>query len=201
MTARPRADLAPPGFVEPQLALLVKEPPQGEGWAHEIKFDGYRIEAPIAPGEERSARVKLLTRKRLDWARKYPAVAAALASLPARSVIIDGELCALAADGTTSFAALEAASAKNPHANLVYYAFDLMFLDGEDLRAAPGREQRWRPKMRMCSRASSSIQREIFRWHCLHTRRRGSLEPHGSKSHLEGKVKFFMLDIRELAIN
>jgi bifunctional non-homologous end joining protein LigD len=49
MTARPRADLAPPGFVEPQLALLVKEPPQGEGWAHEIKFDGYRMKRASRP--------------------------------------------------------------------------------------------------------------------------------------------------------
>ncbi|SEE59125.1 bifunctional non-homologous end joining protein LigD [Rhizobiales bacterium GAS188] len=125
--ARPRA-AALPTFVRPQLCRLQEKPPAGDRWVHEIKFDGYRIHARIG-----AASVKLLTRKGLDWTDRYPATAAALNKLPARRAYIDGELCALNPDGTTSFAAMQAATDSANTGDLVYFAFDLLHLDGEDL--------------------------------------------------------------------
>src|SRR3954471_23157699 len=86
-----------PGSVEPQLTLLVKEAPAGAGWAHEIKYDGYRMHARIDRGE-----VQILTRTGLDWTANYPAVAAALRKLPVGQAYLDGELCGVRPDGTTS---------------------------------------------------------------------------------------------------
>jgi DNA ligase D-like protein (predicted ligase) len=121
-----------PRWIEPQLAGLAERPPSGAGWAHELKYDGYRLHARL---EQR--RASLLTRNGLDWTDKYPTVAAAVASLPAKSAYIDGELCAFNEDGTTSFAALQAATDEHRSGGLVYVAFDLLYLDGEDLRALP----------------------------------------------------------------
>jgi bifunctional non-homologous end joining protein LigD len=81
----------------PQLATLVSEPPTGDDWVHEIKFDGYRIQARLDRG-----RVTLLTRKGLDWSERFPGVAAAGAKLPAKTALIDGEVVAEEADGTSS---------------------------------------------------------------------------------------------------
>src|SRR5829696_1872431 len=77
-----------PIWIEPQLTQLVKEAPDGPDWLHEIKFDGYRMHARLDRG-----RVHLLTRKGLDWTHKYPGIAAALKTLPARQAYLDGELC------------------------------------------------------------------------------------------------------------
>jgi bifunctional non-homologous end joining protein LigD len=117
----------PPAFVEPALARLVKAPPRGDGWVHEIKIDGYRIQARVVEGS-----VQLLTRSGLDWTATYPGVAAALTRVAARSALIDGEVAALLADGRSSFHALQSGGGA-----LVYVAFDLLFLDGHDLRAEP----------------------------------------------------------------
>jgi bifunctional non-homologous end joining protein LigD len=86
-----------PAFVDPQLALLRKEPPSGANWVHEIKLDGYRIHARIERGE-----VKLLTRSGLDWSPRYGATAEALRELKCERAYLDGELCAVNPDGTTS---------------------------------------------------------------------------------------------------
>ena len=94
-----------PLWVKPQLSELVKKPPDGPDWFHEIKFDGYRIHARIDEGD-----VRLLTRTGLDWTRKYPPIAAALEKLPAERVYLDGELCGVRPDGTTSFKMIQAAS-------------------------------------------------------------------------------------------
>src|SRR6202165_3698936 len=94
-----------PAWIKPQLTKLVDEPPQGSDWLHEIKFDGYRMHARLDRGA-----VRLLTRTGLDWTHKYPAIAAAVASLPAREAYLDGELCGVRSDGTTSFGLIQNAS-------------------------------------------------------------------------------------------
>jgi ATP-dependent DNA ligase len=137
-TRRPIASPLPT-FVKPQFALLRGEAPAGEGWVHEIKLDGYRIHARI-DGRE----VRLLTRTGLDWTDRYGATAAALGRLKARQAYLDGELCAVGADGLTSFAAMQAATDHLASDDLVYFAFDLMHLDGENLARAPLLERKER---------------------------------------------------------
>src|SRR5947209_2752652 len=95
-----------PAFIRPQLAKLVTEAPDGERWAHELKFDGYRMHARIDRG-----RVQLITaRSGLDWTVKYPGFADALKALPVGRAYLDGELCAVRPDGTTSFSLMQAAT-------------------------------------------------------------------------------------------
>ena len=94
-----------PEWIRPQLTELVKEAPAGPEWLHEIKFDGYRMHARLDRGS-----VRLLTRTGLDWTHKYPAIAAAVAALPADQAYLDGELCGVRPDGTTSFSLMQAAS-------------------------------------------------------------------------------------------
>src|SRR5438067_10365332 len=115
-----------PAWVKPQLTKLVGEPPDGPEWLHEIKFDGYRMHARLDRGA-----VGLLTRTGLDWTHKYPAIAAALASLPARQAYLDGELCGVRPDGTTSFSLIQNASDSGHSEALVFFLFDLLHLDGE----------------------------------------------------------------------
>jgi DNA ligase D-like protein (predicted ligase) len=119
-----------PAFVAPQLALAVKHPPRGEQWVHELKLDGYRIHARIE-GKE----VRLLTRTGLDWTERYGMTKEALRGLAAKRAYLDGELCAVGSEGLTSFAAMQAATDSRRAAGLVYFAFDLIHLDGRDLRA------------------------------------------------------------------
>ncbi|SEC71191.1 bifunctional non-homologous end joining protein LigD [Rhizobiales bacterium GAS188] len=138
-TALARRSAGLPSFVPPQLCRLRQTPPSGDRWVHEIKYDGYRLHARID-----AASVKLLTRTGLDWTDRYPATAAALNRLPARRAYIDGELCALNPDGTTSFAAMQAATDSANTGDLVYYAFDLLHLDGEDLARWPLLERKER---------------------------------------------------------
>src|ERR1700728_2318448 len=114
----------PPRWIEPQLSKLVTKIPAGDEWAHEIKFDGYRMHARVACGA-----TALLTRTGLDWAAKYPGIAASIGALECRQAYVDGELCAVVADGTTSFAALQGHG--DAPVDLVYFAFDLLHLDGE----------------------------------------------------------------------
>jgi DNA ligase D-like protein (predicted ligase) len=120
-----------PGFIPPQLAVLVKQAPDGPRWLHEIKLDGYRMHARLDGGD-----VRLLTRTGLDWTAKYPAIAEAIAELPAKTAHVDGELCGVLPDGRTAFNLIQnAADARS--GSLVLFLFDLLFLDGEDLRALP----------------------------------------------------------------
>jgi bifunctional non-homologous end joining protein LigD len=121
-----------PAFIPPQLSQLVERPPEGDGWAHEVKYDGYRIHARLAGRD-----VKLLTRTGLDWTDRYPATADALTGLRARGTYLDGELCSVRPDGTTSFAELQALTASHSTHHLIYFAFDLLFLNGRDLTQAP----------------------------------------------------------------
>ncbi len=119
-----------PHFVEPQLCRLVDAPPSGKDWVHEVKFDGYRMQLRVENGK-----VKLFTRKGLDWTAKFAAIAKVAARLP--DCIIDGEVCALDHNGAPDFAALQAALSDEKSEPLIFFAFDLLFADGEDLRALP----------------------------------------------------------------
>ncbi len=129
------ADL--PDFIAPQLCETLDRPPAGDNWLHEIKFDGYRIQMRIADGT-----VTLKTRNGLDWTAKYPEIAETATSLP--DCIIDGEICALDDHGAPDFAALQAALSEKNTRNLVYFAFDLLFDGGEDLREKPLTERKSR---------------------------------------------------------
>lgn len=128
--ATKRASSAMPDFIAPQLCETLTRPPAGKGWIHEIKFDGYRIQMRVENGD-----VTLKTRKGLDWTAKWPAIAAAASSLP--DCTIDGEICALDENGAPDFAALQAALSEGTTDELVYFAFDLLFVGGDDLRDHP----------------------------------------------------------------
>jgi bifunctional non-homologous end joining protein LigD len=121
-----------PDFVPPSLATLREEPPRGAGWVHEIKFDGYRMQARLDSGK-----VRLLTRKGLDWTDKFPNVAAAVAKLPAQQALIDGEIVVEDARGISNFSELQAALKAGERERFVYYVFDLLHLDGRNLAALP----------------------------------------------------------------
>ena len=138
-SAKPKKVSAMPDFVAPQLCASVERPPNSDGWCHEVKFDGYRVQLRIEDGD-----VALLTRKGLDWADKFGAIARAAKALP--DALIDGEIVALDHNGVPSFSALQAAIADNKTGDLIFFAFDLLFANGEDLRALPLRERKERLK-------------------------------------------------------
>lgn len=120
-------------FVEPQLATLVKSAPSGKRWLHEIKLDGYRLQAHIVNGT-----VKLLTRTGLDWTHKFGEdITGALASLSAQSAIIDGEVAVQGGSGATDFSLLQQDLSEGRTDRFTFYAFDLLYLDGFDISAAP----------------------------------------------------------------
>lgn len=122
-----------PGFIEPALASLKSGPPSGDRWLHEIKFDGYRLQAHI-----RSGKTRLLTRKGLDWSEKFgDAIASALSGLPVKDAILDGEVIVEGASNAADFSALQAALSEGRSDRFVFYLFDLLYLDGYDLRPAP----------------------------------------------------------------
>ena len=121
-----------PVFVAPCLATLSDKAPDSDKWVHEIKFDGYRIQARLDRGK-----VKLLTRKGLDWTKKFPTIADAVAKLPVRSALIDGEVVVEGDDGISSFSLLQQDLKAERHDRMVFYVFDLMFLDGTDLKSLP----------------------------------------------------------------
>lgn len=128
-----------PGFVEPQLCKLVERAPAGTGWGHEVKFDGYRLQLRVEGGK-----ATLRTRKGLDWTEKFAAIAAAAETLP--DCMIDGEAVALDTHGAPDFGALQAALSEGRSEDLIFFAFDLLFAEGEDLRGLPLRERKSRLK-------------------------------------------------------
>ena len=115
----------------PLLACAAADAPDGPDWLHEIKYDGYRLLARIS-----GAKVRLSTRNSLDWTAKFRALAARFAELPVEDAVIDGELVHLEADGTTDFGHLQDAIANERTEMLVFFAFDLLYLDGWNLTAA-----------------------------------------------------------------
>jgi bifunctional non-homologous end joining protein LigD len=131
--ARPRraaADAALPRFVEPELATLVDMPPEGADWLHETKYDGYRCLLAIGDGH-----VVCYTRRGHDWTERFASLVEPARALPVASALIDGEVMVLDAEGRSNFALMQ--NALKSGAPLVYVAFDLLWLDGEDLRGQP----------------------------------------------------------------
>ncbi|MCX7310781.1 MAG: DNA ligase D [Alphaproteobacteria bacterium] len=126
-----------PAFVEPALATLSAKAPDTDGWIHEIKFDGYRIQARIEDGE-----VALRTRSGLDWTRKFEAVAAACVALSGHDAILDGEIASLDENGVSDFSALQDDLKSGRQDRMVYYVFDLLHLDGHDLTGVPLMERK-----------------------------------------------------------
>jgi bifunctional non-homologous end joining protein LigD len=131
--------VAMPDFVAPELCTPVERPPSGEGWCHEIKFDGYRVQLRVEGGE-----ATLKTRKGLDWTGKFGAIAKEASSLP--DALIDGEIVALDHNGAPDFSTLQAALSDGNTDDLIFYAFDLLFADGADLRRLPLAERKARLK-------------------------------------------------------
>jgi len=121
-----------PASVEAQLATLVDEAPGGDEWVFELKYDGYRALCHLRGGE-----ASLITRNGKDWTDRFESIARVAGGLPARDAVLDGEVVVLEPNGTTSFQALQNALSEGRDKDLVYFAFDLLHLDGYDLRGAP----------------------------------------------------------------
>ena len=149
-TAAARAAL--PEWIKPQLTQLVTAAPEGDRWLHEIKYDGFRMHARLDHGE-----VRLLTRNGLNWTGKYPQIAGAVSSLRARQAYLDGELCGVRPDGITSFSMIQLASDAGNAAGLVFFLFDLLHLDGENLAARPLTDRKAQ-LAGLLERAGSSLQ-------------------------------------------
>lgn len=135
----PRSDsesTPPLAFIKTMQPMLVKAPPNGGEWLHEIKYDGNRTQLIIQGGA-----VRAFTRNGHDWTGKYGPIVRDARALPCTTAIIDGEVCVQDEHGVTDFPALRAAMTREPH-RLAFFAFDLLHLDGEDLRQAPLEERR-----------------------------------------------------------
>jgi bifunctional non-homologous end joining protein LigD len=125
-----------PAFVQPMAAEVASRLPEGDDWMYEVKFDGYRA-LVIKNGD----RVQLRSRNNKDLTGAYSTIHAAGLSLRAKSAVVDGEVVAIDGSGRPSFQALQHRSAHRGH-SIVFYAFDLLYLDGESLEARPLRERR-----------------------------------------------------------
>jgi bifunctional non-homologous end joining protein LigD len=120
-----------PGFIEPALATPIDKVPKGERWIHEIKFDGYRVQLHLA-----HEAVTVYTRRGNDWTKRFKKIADDAFLINAASAIIDGEIVVPATDGTTDFSVLQN-ELKGKSKSLVMVAFDLLYLNGYDLRKLP----------------------------------------------------------------
>jgi bifunctional non-homologous end joining protein LigD len=126
-----------PAFIQPCLALARNEVPTARGLVHELKLDGYRVQAHIRDG-----RVRLYTRGGFDWTNRFATIVADMTRLPAAKLVLDGEIICAEQDGRPNFSALQDDLKRGRHDRLVYYAFDLLHLDGFDTRPAPLLERR-----------------------------------------------------------
>jgi bifunctional non-homologous end joining protein LigD len=124
-----------PGFIKPQLATLKSKAPKGDQWLHEIKYDGYRVQIHLNKG-----RVTVYTRNGLDWTKRFAVIADSFA-LAVERAIFDGEVVVIK-DGRTNFSELQAELASGRQRAMVFYAFDLLFLEGFDLRGSPQIERK-----------------------------------------------------------
>jgi bifunctional non-homologous end joining protein LigD len=120
-----------PGFVEPALASAISKVPTGERWIHEIKFDGYRVQLHLV-----NDAIKVFTRRGIDWTRRFKKIAGDAFMISAGSAIIDGEIVVPAADGGTDFSVLQN-QLRGKSDKIVMVAFDLLYLNGYDLRKLP----------------------------------------------------------------
>jgi bifunctional non-homologous end joining protein LigD len=151
--ARYSTTVAMPRFIEPQLCKLVERATSEPGWGHEVKFDGYRIQLRVENGD-----VQLRTRTGIDWTAKFGGMATAAGTLP--DCLLDGEVVALDKLGEPDFAALQGALSEHKTNELIYFAFDILFAGGEDLRETPLRDRKARLKTLF---AKSKLPR-IFRY-------------------------------------
>ncbi|WP_109484496.1 DNA ligase D [Occallatibacter savannae] len=127
-----------PNFISPQLAKACSKPPTGDDWVHELKLDGYRIQMQIRPASgSGKKRVALLTRKGLDWTHRMAELARAAEQIQVDSAVLDGEVVVIDEKGGTSFSDLQAAFQEGAKVDLTYFAFDLLHLDGHNLRNLP----------------------------------------------------------------
>jgi bifunctional non-homologous end joining protein LigD len=145
-TAYPRLT----GFIEPCLPSPVPNPPDADGWVHEIKLDGFRLLA-----RRDAAGVRLLTRRGIDWTTRYPSIAASVAALACRSCLIDGEVVICGEDGIPVFDRLR--YGRQPQSEAVLFAFDLLELGAKDLRRAP-LEERKEALAKLVRKASWAVQ-------------------------------------------
>ncbi len=176
LATAPRAKQSMPKFIPPQLCKIVARPPAGDDWVHEIKFDGYRLQLRVEAGT-----AALRTRKGLDWTDRFTATAEAAAGLP--DAIIDGEAVVLDRDGAPDFAALQAALSEGDCGNIIFFAFDLLFIDGADLQGEPleARKQRLKDVLSHGAITGNSAIRYVDHLHAageavLHTACRMQLE-------------------------
>jgi bifunctional non-homologous end joining protein LigD len=128
-----------PPFIEPQLCKLIRRPTSEPGWAHEVKFDGYRMQLRVENG-----RAQLRTRKGLEWTARFSGIAEAANGLP--DCLLDGEIVAMDPQGAPDFAALQAALSGHMTDKLIFFAFDVLFIEGDDLRRLPLRDRKARLK-------------------------------------------------------
>lgn len=142
-----------PSFIAPQLALQALSPPAGEGWLHELKLDGYRMQA-----RKDGSGVQMLTRKGLDWTNRVRSVANEVAKLAVDKVILDGEVVVLADNGTTNFADLQASFQEGADHVLTYFCFDLLHVDGHNIRELPLKQRK-----QMLSNLLESTDSEVVR--------------------------------------
>lgn len=140
-----------PDFVAPQLCTLVERPPAADGWCHEIKFDGYRVQLRVEDGE-----ATLKTRKGLDWTDKFASIAKEAGALP--EVLIDGEIVALDHHGAPNFSSLQAALSDGKTEDLIFFVFDLLFAEGLDYRRLPLGERKQRLKALLEARKKKTSQ-------------------------------------------
>ena len=152
IAAKGKKVTAMPDFVAPELCTPVERPPSGDAWCHEVKFDGYRMQLRVEHGE-----AVLRTRKGLDWTEKFSAIAREAGALP--DVLVDGEIVALNDGGTPDFSGLQAAISNGKTDNLVFFAFDLLFADGMDIRALPLSERKPQLKELLDARAKGKAKR------------------------------------------
>jgi bifunctional non-homologous end joining protein LigD len=153
LKGRSRGD-ALPKFQPPQLATLTDSMPQGKDWVHEIKFDGYRGLAYVNDGK-----VTIYTRTGLDWTHKFKSIADKLATLPVKNAVLDGEIVAVDGKGLSSFKALQNSLKAGKDSALQYYIFDLLYLNGKDLKKLPLIE---RKKQLQAQLKVKSLKNKIF---------------------------------------
>jgi bifunctional non-homologous end joining protein LigD len=148
---------AMPDFVAPQLCASVDRPPNGEGWCHEVKFDGYRVQLRVEDGK-----AVLRTRKGLDWTDKFAAIAKEGGALP--DMLIDGEIVALDDNNVPHFSTLQAAISDGKTDRLIFFAFDLLFAGGEDLRRVPLADRKAQLKRMLAARKAKAGQERRIRY-------------------------------------
>lgn len=179
VAATQRGTAALPTRFEPQLATLAARPPEGDEWLHEIKFDGYRIGCRI-DGDD----IRLISRNGKDWTSSFPEVRAAAARLPVSRALLDGEVAMLLPNGRTSFQALQKAFKGGGREHLVYFVFDLLHLDGEDIAPLPLEERKRRVQRLLQSQEPNGVLR-----YAEHVVGHGpAFFAHACDLHLEGAV-------------